>query len=178
MLVCGHMLTGEMLTPLSKNADICSQDLIFFNHFLFIYIHMYLYLKCNFTTSSCMSECQLILTNKSNAWRPYIVWDGCADMTRTSAVGGRAARRSCLSGLRLGGGRQAATMTWSQSPEYCCTGSTQTHCRWDERWAEMTRNCAGVDDDLNLTIRVVFHLPSAETRSVRVNSTQLNQHST
>jgi len=139
---------------------------------------MYLYLKCNFTTSSCMSECQLILTNKSNAWRAYKVWDGCADMTRTSAVGGRAARRSCLSGRRLGGGRQAATMTWSQSPKYCCTGSTQTHCRWDERWAEMTRNCAGVDDDLNLTIRVVFHLTSAETRSVRVNSTQWAFHIT
>ena len=63
-------------------------------------------------------------------------------------------------------------MTWSQSPEYCCTGSTQTHCRWDERWAEMTRNCAGVDDDLKIIIWVVFHLTSAETQSVRVNSTQ------
>jgi len=26
--------------------------------FFIIYIHIYLYLKCNFTTLSCMSECQ------------------------------------------------------------------------------------------------------------------------
>ena len=94
---------------------------------------------------------------KSNAWRRYIVWDGCADMTRTSA---------------------GSDDDLSQSPEYCCTGSTQTHCRWDERWAEMTRNCDGVDDDLKIIIWVVFHLTSAETQSVSVKSTQWAFHIT
>ena len=42
----------------------------------------------------------------------------------------------------------------------------------------MTCNCAGVDDDLNIIIWVVLHLTSAETQSVRVNSTQCAFHIT
>ena len=46
-----HVCSLEKCSP-----DICSQDLIFI--IFIIYIHIYLYLKCNFTTLSCMSECQ------------------------------------------------------------------------------------------------------------------------
>jgi len=58
----------------------------FLNHSFIIYIHIYLYLKCNFTTLSCMSECQhYMLTGETrhnrckriNTYTSYIPKSNC-----------------------------------------------------------------------------------------------------
>ena len=70
--VCGHMLTGEMRTFTYAYNQTQSTDVIY----VLCFYHLFHYLFLFYIT---------FCKPKSNARRRYIVWDGCADMTRTSA---------------------------------------------------------------------------------------------